>query len=237
MMISIVTATKNRKLLLGENMESVRRSVLAPRRDVSFEHVIYDDGSTDGTELLFEEGYAKSSCKYIKGDKSRGVSYAKNQAVAHSSGEYVFVLDDDDVILQRTIYNFAECLESGASWYLADFLRADNDLKYMMGEDYYSWKFSTTSEMLESIYKGEHFLQGNVMFSRKIFDKVGGFDEKMGMAEDLDLYVRFLREGEMPDAVCFISHIHRMHTFNLSAQTSKEDHVKIAQELRKKYKN
>src|SRR3989338_2960090 len=205
MMISIVTATKNRKLLLGENMESVRRSVLAPRRDVSFEHVIYDDGSTDGTELLFEEGYAKSSCKYIKGDKSRGVSYAKNQAVAHSSGEYVFVLD--------------------------------NDLKYMMGEDYYSWKFSTTSEMLESIYKGEHFLQGNVMFSRKIFDKVGGFDEKMGMAEDLDLYVRFLREGEMPDAVCFISHIHRMHTFNLSAQTSKEDHVKIAQELRKKYKN
>src|SRR3989338_5411695 len=201
MMISIVTATKNRKLLLGENMESVRRSVLAPRRDVSFEHVIYDDGSTDGTELLFEEGYAKSSCKYIKGDKSRGVSYAKNQAVAHSSGEYVFVLDDDDVILQRTIYNFAECLESGASWYLED------------------------------------FLQGNVMFSRKIFDKVGGFDEKMGMAEDLDLYVRFLREGEMPDAVCFISHIHRMHTFNLSAQTSKEDHVKIAQELRKKYKN
>lgn len=57
---------------------------------------------------------------------------------------------------------------------------------------------------------------GNVCFSKKLYDEVGGYDESVGMAEDLDLYVRFLLHGHLNVYLPIISHLHRMHTSNFS---------------------
>jgi GT2 family glycosyltransferase len=57
---------------------------------------------------------------------------------------------------------------------------------------------------------------GNVCFSKKLYHEVGGYDESVGMAEDLDLYVRFLTHGHLNVYLPMISHLHRMHTSNFS---------------------
>ena len=65
---------------------------------------------------------------------------------------------------------------------------------------------------------------GNVCFSRKLYDEVGGYDESVGMAEDLDLYVRFLLHGHLNVYLPMISHLHRMHTANFSIGCDRDKH-------------
>src|SRR3989344_7364620 len=106
MNISIITATKNRKNLLATAMQSVQMSTCEPLSEVRFEHIIIDDGSTDGTEQWMKTKES-GSVHYIRFPKSRGQSVARNEAIRHATGEYIFILDDDDVILQRTVHNFS----------------------------------------------------------------------------------------------------------------------------------
>ncbi len=68
------------------------------------------------------------------------------------------------------------------------------------------------------------FSSGNVCFSRKLYDEVGGYDESVGMAEDLDLYVRFLIHGHLNVYLPIVSHLHRMHTANFSIGCDRDKH-------------
>jgi GT2 family glycosyltransferase len=99
---------------------------------------------------------------------------------------------------------------------VADFLRVDEQGRYLPNEDYYAWRFHSPTEMLQAIFRAEHFIQGNVCYSRALFDEVGGYDGELPMAEDLDLYVRFLLAGHLPVLCPHISHLHRFHKSNVS---------------------
>src|SRR5579863_10072915 len=103
MKISIITTTFNRKGLIKETIESVRRSLPYPL-SFEWEHIIYDDASTDDTSELFKNSLPNTV--YIQGTENKGPSYGRNRAVEIAMGEYIFLLDSDDIVLQRTLYNF-----------------------------------------------------------------------------------------------------------------------------------
>ncbi len=69
-------------------------------------------------------------------------------------------------------------------------------------------------------------------YGRRLFDEVGGYDEQLPMAEDLDLYVRFLLAGHLPVVSPHISHLHRFHPRNVSSGVDADKH---AQDLRAIY--
>lgn len=237
MKISVITTTYNRKDFLLEAMESVQKSVLIPL-GASFEHIIYDDASTDGTEKLFEHSKF-NNVSYIRGEKNCGQSFGKNRAIEQAKGDYIFFLDSDDVLLGRTLYHFAKMAETHpeTAWITSDFIHSDKNLAYRIGEDYYGWDFKSPKEMLEAIFRGEHFIQGNVFFKKEVFLALGGFDEDMRMAEDLDLFIRFLIKGNMPKYSPHISHIHRVHGNNLSIAETRERHMAHLLDLKRKYES
>ena len=92
----------------------------------------------------------------------------------------------------------------------------DEQARYLPNEDYYAWKFNSPTEMLTAIFRAEHFIQGNVCYSKALLDEVGGYDPELAMAEDLDLYVRFLLAGHLPVVCPHYSHLHRFHSANVS---------------------
>jgi hypothetical protein len=47
----------------------------------------------------------------------------------------------------------------------------------------------------EKVLKRECYIFGLVMFKRELLDTVGTFDEHLGASEDLDLWLRMLRQG------------------------------------------
>jgi hypothetical protein len=144
---------------------------------------------------------------------------ARNALIRESAPDaWLVPLDDDDLLFQRTLHHYAELIlhHPDRCWFVADFVRMDEDRRYLPGQDYAAWTFSTPARMLTAIFRGEHFLQGNVCFHRDLFEEVGGYDASLGMAEDLDLYVRFLLAGYLPLRGAHVSHLHRVHPGNLS---------------------
>ena len=89
--------------------------------------------------------------------------------------------------------------------------------------------------MLQAIFRAENFIQGNVCYSHALFDQVGGYDGELAMAEDLDLYVRFLLAGQLPVVCSHISHLHRFHARNVSIGVDADKHNADLQVIFRKY--
>jgi glycosyltransferase involved in cell wall biosynthesis len=189
--------------------------------DFSLEHLIFDSGSRDGTAAYLREAAAQPGppLRHWHSAGRQLAGPARNQLINEAPADaWIVPLDDDDFLLQRTLHNYGTQIQAhpGRPWFVADFLRVDEHGRYLPNEDYYAWQFDSPTAMLQAIFRAEHFIQGNVCYSRAFVDAVGGYDEELKMAEDLDLYVRFLLAGQLPVVCPHISHLHRFHARNVS---------------------
>ena len=228
MQFAIITPTHQRRELLPEAVASTRASISAPL-DFSFEHLIFDSGSRDGTAAYLREAAAQPGppLRHWHSPGRQLAGPARNRLIAEAAPDaWVVPLDDDDFLLQRTLFHYATQIKAhpGRPWFVADFLRVDDTGRYLPGEDYYAWQFDSPTAMLQAIFRAEHFLQGNVCYHRPFFEEVGGYDPDLKMAEDLDLYVRFLLAGQLPVLCPHISHLHRFHARNVSIGVDADKH-------------
>lgn len=222
MKLAVLTPTRNRLRFLKEAIESVRFNNTAPL-DLGIIQSVHDCGSDDGTAAWLE-ALEDQGVHVTLSDHAMPPGLARNIAAAAVQGaDYLIPLDDDDLMLQRTAHHFVKALEGkGAAWAVADFLRIDAEGRYLRGEDYYAWSFASAEEMLQAIFSGKHFLQGNVCFTRELFEGAGRYAEDMATAEDLELYTRFLLHAGLPVYVPMVSHLHRMHGNNISRGIDKD---------------
>jgi glycosyltransferase involved in cell wall biosynthesis len=87
--VSIVIPTYNRAWTLAEAIDSVLGQTFA-----SFEIIVVDDGSTDGTARLLQRyGSAVRVLRQI----NQGVSAARNAGIRSARGELIALLDSDDL--------------------------------------------------------------------------------------------------------------------------------------------
>lgn len=212
--VAVITAAYNAEKYLADCALSVAKSIT--NDEFVIEHVIINDASTDKTaEIIAAIPYP--NVKKLTLAQNKGPAGARNEAVKNTEADYLFCLDSDDVIFQNSLRYLFEYLEqTGKSWVYGDFLRADEKLSYLFGEDYYGWRYPNTVELLESIFLGKHFFEQNSFYGRGLFTDVGGFDEKMRMTEDLDLFLRFLLKTGLPDYMPTPLYIHRFHEDNLT---------------------
>jgi len=89
MNLSVITVTWNSAKLIGEQIESVKNGC----RDISFEEIVVDNGSTDGTVGLITQKYP--SVKIIKNEKNLGFAVPNNTAAKISIGEFLLFLNPD----------------------------------------------------------------------------------------------------------------------------------------------
>lgn len=218
MLFSVITPTHNRADYLPEALQSVRASVLAGV-EAHWEHLVFDGASDDATpQLLHEAAERDDRLRVQSGPEKLPAGPARNLLIEQAKGEWIVPLDDDDLLLQRCLFHYGTLAHQHpeARWFVADFLRVDEERRYLPGEDYYAWHFDSPAAMLRAIFRAEHFVQGNVCYRRDLWREVGGYDEGLDMAEDLDLYVRFLLAGAMPVVSPHLSHLHRFHRRNVS---------------------
>lgn len=224
--ISIVTKTFNRLGFLLECIDSVQKLKIEPfAGDMRWEHVIYDDGSDDDTKSYFDT-HTYPNTRYIRSNSNRGIPTSANAAIETCSSEFIFELDQDDIVPQRFLANLYGTTREypDTEWFIADFYRVNEIRDYFIGEDYYGWNFKDCNEILGAIFSNTHFIQHNVVYKKQLWEKVGKYDEKLTMAEDLDLFIRFLLTDKMPKYLPYISHFHRFHANNISLGVTLERH-------------
>ena len=82
-----------------------------------FEFIIIDDGSTDNSVKIIES-YKDSRIKLYKNEKNMGLSYATNRGIELAKGEYIALVDHDDVYyntrLEKQVKYLDENMDVGA---------------------------------------------------------------------------------------------------------------------------
>ena len=115
-LVSVVIPTYNRAHLIGQTIESVRNQTFE-----NFEIVVVDDGSTDKTEEVVCH-YKDERIKYFRQPTNVGPSEAKNIGILCSRGEYLALLDSDDLWLPEKLEQQIVILQknTGSVWIYCD---------------------------------------------------------------------------------------------------------------------
>lgn len=100
--VSVITIFYNAEAYLQEAIDSV-----AAQRFVEWEHILVDDGSTDGSSQIAQAAVAKdpSRVRYTchSGGDNRGMSASRNLGIAESRADLITFLDADDVWLPHRL--------------------------------------------------------------------------------------------------------------------------------------
>lgn len=108
--VSVVITTYNRANLLERALRSVLSQIY---RD--FEIIVVDDASTDDTQEIlhdrFKQEIESGVLMYIRNEKNKERSYSRNRGMELSKGEYIALLDDDDIWLPDHLKVLTEFLK------------------------------------------------------------------------------------------------------------------------------
>ncbi|MGY1745232.1 glycosyltransferase [Blastococcus sp. SYSU D00695] len=183
---SVVVAAHQAAATVGEAL----RSALAQTRP-PLEVVVCDDGSTDGTaEVLSSFGSAVRVVRRPNG----GESAAKNTAVAAASGDYVVVLDADDVFHPRRLEALAWLARERPD---LDVLTTDAVLEAdgtPVRRAYHpGWVFPAEDQ--RGAVLDRNFVFGLCAVRRRRWLAAGGFDEGLRLTADWEFWQRLVLGG------------------------------------------
>jgi len=107
MKLTVITVTWNSKEFILKQIESVCRAA----KHVEFEHIIVDNGSTDGTVALIREHFPHIQI-IIENGENVGFAVANNQATSIARGEYLFFLNPDMEMQSGSLDVFVNWMDS-----------------------------------------------------------------------------------------------------------------------------
>ena len=184
---SIIIPVRNQKESLLMALTSLRRQIKSPK---TFEIVICDDGSTDGTGDVVKKLRYPIFFKYFRNDPPLGRAANRNLGYERSSGQNLIFLDGDMVPSEKYI-------EAMLSTKPADMVKL-GDVKPPPEEkpdrlEKYLYSRGRFSKRYKDVFlPGRLFTSNNFFISRENFSRVGGFDPnfKSWGGEDIDLGLR-----------------------------------------------
>ncbi|WP_119718324.1 glycosyltransferase family 2 protein [Cognatilysobacter tabacisoli] len=189
--VSVIIPTYNRRDLLPQALDSV----IAQTRQAD-EVIVIDDGSRDGTGDMLEERYRPQLGERLRyvWQANTGVSGARNHGMRLARGRYFALLDSDDVWLPEKTARQVDWLQARPDYgmCLCDVARVDETgrpidvfhRRDVIAED--GW-------ILRWVLHNPSLVPASVMMRREVFDDVGGFDESLRTAEDIDYHLRIAR--------------------------------------------
>ena len=184
--VSVIIPTYNRAHLVGRAIQSVLNQTYH-----DFELIIVDDGSTDNTEDIIKKFQEQDKrVKYIRHEKNRGGSAARNTGIKNAKGEYIAFQDSDDEWLPKKLKNQMEVfkdapLEVGVVY--TGFLRIENGKKNYIPS---SWVIKKEGNINKELLKGNFVTTQSIVAREKCFEKVGMFDENLPRLQDWELVIR-----------------------------------------------
>ncbi|MEH2193533.1 MAG: CHAT domain-containing protein [Nostoc sp.] len=212
-LISIVIVNYNRESYLGVAIASVLAQTWQ-----DLELLIWDNGSTDGS-VAIAHAYAQRDerVRVVEAD-NQGVAAACKAAIGQTSGTYVGILDNDDILAPTAIAQTATVLnhhpETGFVY--TDYLNIDQNGKVIGYGHRCSIPYSPVGLLVN--FMTFHFR----LMRRSVYDRVGGVNESFSCsAYDYDLCLRLSEVAEVR-RVQEPLYLYRNHSQSISVTRKKE---------------
>ena len=168
-------------------------SLIAQDMD-AWEAVVIDDGSPDAVAEVVHPYLADSRIKFLA-TENRGVSAARNRAIAHSRAPLIALLDGDDRLRPNYLSEMTAALERDPEAVFATCNARFFGSGARVGSHVADTRSMAPIGTLASVLDRSFNVYCGTTFRRSAFARVGGFDEEMRGSEDLDFWVRLLIDG------------------------------------------
>lgn len=190
-MVSVIIPTYSRPDYILRAVNSVLKQTYK-----NVELIVVDDNGVGTayqkeTEQLLSPYIERKELRYLKHDVNRNGAAARNTGIMASKGEYITFLDDDDYIYPDKLARQVEAIEENDGYDLSytgfRIILKGKELKRVCpkrkGDMQYGlltcrWGIGTGS---------------NPMFTRKVIEAIGLFDESFQRHQDIEYLVRVFR--------------------------------------------
>ena len=182
-LVSVVVPTYNYRHYVGEAIESVLAQSHQP-----LEILVVDDGSTDGTQEELRRFNGR--IRYLH-QPNRGLSAARNTGILAAAGEFIALLDADDLWAPTKIEKQMALMDSPEVGVVfcalnrIDVRSGAEEVKHCLPD--------SRGDLRRMLLHRNCMTASTVLVRRACFEKAGLFDESLRSAEDWDMWIRISR--------------------------------------------
>jgi len=181
-LVSVIISTHNRKEMLSRLITSLFQSTY-PKEKI--EAIVVDDASTDGTYKYITRQFPE--VKIVRNSREKWVSASRNIGIKKATGNFIFLIDDDNVLDGRTLIEILKVMLKNIKigiaapimYYYGDPCRiwcAGVRRNYITSMTTYLYRDQIVKELLPEILESEDFPNA-FMVRRKVIEEIGLFDE------------------------------------------------------------
>ena len=205
-LVSVITATLNAGKYLHEALNSISNQTYQ-----NFEVLIIDGDSTDNTK---EVANSFPQVSFIT-QNGKGLFDAWNQGIQMSTGEFVAILDSDDIWNPTTLSDHVNALLIDSSK-----LGSVGQVKFFLQK-----KQTPPPEFKLSLLEKSHlaYMPGCFMGRKEIFNRIGYYETEWKIASDI---IWFGKVKDLKDEICLLDRVvlhKRVHKSNISYNSVDED--------------
>jgi glycosyltransferase involved in cell wall biosynthesis len=188
--VSVVMAVYNAADYLGEAIASVLSQTW---RD--FELIVVDDASTDSSSAILDR-VADPRLRVLRHVSNLGASLSRNDAIAAARGEYIAIMDADDICAPDRLARQVEYLDAHPAAGLVGCAVYDNiDAR---GAVLYTSLLPADNETIQNaLMERWCFLHSSILFRKSLVASTGGYRTAFEPAEDHDFVLRVAEKAEL----------------------------------------
>ncbi|WP_019502758.1 glycosyltransferase [Pseudanabaena sp. PCC 6802] len=237
--VSVIIPSYNHKKYVAEAIQSVLDQTYQ-----DFEIVITDDGSSDRTVSIIKS-FTDPRIKLFCFPKNRGAAVAVNHCIAEAKGEFIALLNSDDVFVVDKLEKQVDFLDRnpqvGAVFSYAQFIDEDSQ-EIANTEHHYAKVFlqhnrSRFKWLNHFFYHGNCLCHPSILIRKECYDTVGNYDRRLAQLPDFDFWIRLCQKYEifiLPENL--VKFRIRSDRTNASADTP-ESRIRISFETIQIYRN
>lgn len=177
--LSFIIPAHNEACLLGDTLRSIEQAARALR--LTFELIVVDDASTDGTPEIAREHGAQ-----VIGVGFRQIAATRNAGARVAAGDWLVFVDADTLISEQVVRDAMTALAAGA-------VGGGCRIRFDGQVPRYG---RVLIALMLPVYRALGLAAGCFLFcTRQAFEAVGGFDERLFAAEEAVLSRALRRLG------------------------------------------
>ena len=200
-LVSVVVATYNSSATIVETLESIKRQTYQ-----NVELIVTDDCSMDDTVSIVEEWVAINRTRFVNvknvfSNVNTGVACNANRGVKASKGVFVKSIAGDDCLVDEAIEKYVSFMLSTENVIcvsdveLFSVNHAIPDAKITSYKRCFELCKENREAKLRRLAYEYVLLSPGYFYSRELFDKIGGYDERFPMSEEVPFAMRVLKAG------------------------------------------